>query len=202
MSHSDFEWRRWTDVSAQSLQTEGSRVAAHLVGDAGDLTCEGTVHDGVLAGRFHFNASPAFATKMAELGFDGITPHKQLSFLILDVSIAWTKEMKSLGVTDLTVNKLDGLRALHVDGDYIRAMAAAGYPELRAGKLTEMKAVGVTPEKAREAKTLGFQPTEQELVQMSIFKIDRPFVERMRARGLEDLTLAKLIKIKIFKLED
>jgi hypothetical protein len=35
-----------------------------------------------------------------------------------------------------------------------------------------------------------------------IFKIDRPFVERMRARGLKDLTVASLIKIKIFKLED
>ena len=37
---------------------------------------------------------------------------------------------------------------------------------------------------------------------MSIFKIDRPFVERMRAKGLNDLTLAKLIQVKIFKLED
>jgi hypothetical protein len=95
-----------------------------------------------------------------------------------------------------------GLKALHVDLDYIHGMAAAGYPELRANKLTEMKAVGVTPEKAQEAKSLGFHPTEQELTQMSIFKIDRPFVERMRARGLKDLTLASLIKIKIFKLED
>jgi hypothetical protein len=110
--------------------------------------------------------------------------------------------MQGLGVTELSANKLSGLRALHVDADYIHEMAAAGYPELRAGKLTEMKAVGVTPEKAHEAKAMGFQPTEQELIQMSIFKIDRPFVERMRARGLNDMTLAKLIKIKIFKLED
>jgi hypothetical protein len=110
--------------------------------------------------------------------------------------------MKDDGVTELTTGKLMGLRALHVDHDYVRGMAAAGYPELRAGKLTEMKAVGVTPEKAQEAKALGFQPTEQELIQMSIFKIDRPFVERMRAKGLTDLTVAKLIKVKIFKLDE
>ena len=54
----------------------------------------------------------------------------------------------------------------------------------------------------QEAKSLGFTPTEQELVQMSIFHIDRPFVERMRARGLNDLTLEKLIKIKIFKVDE
>ena len=78
----------------------------------------------------------------------------------------------------------------------------AGYPELRAGKLTEMRSVGVTPEKVQEAKSLGFAPTEQELIQMSIFHIDRPFVEKMRARGLNDLTLEKLIKIKIFKVDE
>lgn len=121
---------------------------------------------------------------------------------MLDITSSWVQQIKDLGVTDLSTNKLMGLKALHVDESYIRAMAAAGYPELRANKLTEMKAVGVTPEKAQEARALGFQPTEQELIQMSIFKIDKAFVERMRARGLNDLTLAKLIKIKIFKLED
>lgn len=202
MTNSSLEWRRWAGVSLQMLNAEGSTLSAHLTGDAGDLSCDGVVHDGVLSGRFRFNASPAFTKEMAAIGFDDITARKQLSFLMLDVTPAWTKDMKSLGVTDLSTNKLMGLRALHVDADYIHAIAAAGYPELRANKLTEMKAVGVTPEKAREAKAMGFQPTEQELIQMSIFKIDRPFVERMRARGLNDLTLAKLIKIKIFKLED
>jgi len=62
--------------------------------------------------------------------------------------------------------------------------------------------VGVTPEKAKEAKSMGFQPSEQDLIQMSVFKIDRPFVERMRARGLTNLSLQKLIQIKIFKLDD
>jgi hypothetical protein len=110
--------------------------------------------------------------------------------------------MQALGVTEMTTNKLNGLRALHVDADYIHSLAAAGYPELRANKLTEMKAIGVTPAKIAEAKSLGFQPTEQEIIQMCIFKIDRPFVERMRARGLKDLTLASLIKIKTFKLDN
>jgi hypothetical protein len=202
MSRSNLEWKRWSGISPQSLQEEGSQVSAHMTGDAGDFVCDGIVHDATLAGRFRFNANPTFPASMVAIGFDGITPHKQLSFLMLDVNMAWAKQMQSLGVTDLSTNKLISLRALHVDADYIHAMAAAGYPELRANKLTEMKAVGVTPEKAREAKAMGFEPTEQELIQMSIFKIDKPFVDRMRARGLNDLTLAKLIKIKIFKLEE
>jgi hypothetical protein len=201
-SRSSIDWKSWTGITPQSLQEEGSQVSARMTGDAGDFVCEGVVHDATIEGRFHFNASPSFPASMAAMGFDGITPRKQLSFLMLDVSMAWVKQMQSLGLSDLSTNKLISLRALHVDADYIHAMAAAGYPELRANKLTEMKAVGVTPEKAREAKAMGFEPTEQELIQMSIFKIDKPFVDRMRARGLNDLTLAKLIKIKIFKLEE
>ena len=202
MSNTNLEWTRWSGISQQTLQSDATKVSAHMLGDAGDLACDGTVHEGVLAGRFRFTANASFASTMAAMGFEGITPRKQLSFLMLDVTPAWAKSMQSLGVTELSTSKLTGLRALHVDADYIHAMAAAGYPELRAGKLTQMKAGGVTPDKVRDARAMGFQPNEAELIQMSIFKIDRPFVERMRARGLNDLTLAKLIKIKIFKLEE
>jgi hypothetical protein len=201
-NNSTVEWSRWTGVSLAQLQGAGAALTAKMTGEAGELECSGIVHDGVLSGRYRFSPNASFPQKMAAMGFDGITERKQLSFLMLDISTAWVKEMQGLGVTELSTNKLTGLRALHVDANYIHAMAAAGYPELRANKLTEMKAVGVTPERAQEARSLGFQPTEQELVQMSIFKIDRPFVERMRAKGLGDLTVAKLIKIKIFKLDD
>jgi hypothetical protein len=196
------EWSQWTGVSAQTLQTEGTTLTAQMSSDPGELTCQGNLHDGVLSGRYQFTPSESFVKNMAALGFDDITPRKQLGFLMLDVTIAWVKEMKGLGVTELSTGKLMGLRALHVTPEYVHAMSAAGYPELRAGKLTEMKAVGVTPEKAREAKALGFTPSEQDLIQMSVFHIDRPFVERMRARGLKDLSMEKLIKIKIFKLDE
>lgn len=202
MNNSSIEWSRFTGVSAEMLQKDGTTLTARMNSDPGELTCNGNVHDGVLSGRYQFTPSEAFVKEMASMGFDGITPRKQLGFLMLDVTTSWVKEMKGLGVTELSTSKLMGLKALQVTPEYIRAMAAAGYPELRAGKLTEMKAVGVTPGKAQEAKSLGFTPTEQELIQMSIFHIDRAFVERMRARGLNDLTLEKLIKIKIFKVDE
>jgi hypothetical protein len=202
MNNSSIDWSRWTGVSAEMLQKEGTTLTARMSAEPGELMCNGNVHDGVLSGRYQFTPNEAFVKEMASMGFDGITPNKQLGFLMLDVTTAWVKEVKGLGVTELSTNKLMNLKALHITPEYIRAMSAAGYPELQAGKLTEMKAVGVTPEKVREAKSLGFKPTEHELIQMSIFHIDRPFVERMRARGLTDLSLEKLIKIKIFKVDE
>jgi len=165
------------------LKQEGAQLYARMSGEAGELRCSGTVHDEVLAGRYEFAANPAFLQKMFAMGFDGITERKQEGFLLLDITTAWIQEMKDAGVMELSTNKLMGMRALHVNLSYIRAMAAAGYPELlRANKLIEMKEVGVTLEKVQEAKSLGFHPTEQELAQMSIFKIDRAFVERMRSK--------------------
>ncbi len=201
-NNSDISWSRWSGVSPEALKGDGAQLDAHIGADAGDLRCSGTVHDGVLAGRYEFTPSAAFLKTMTADGFTGITPEKQQGFLMLDISTAWVQQMKSLGVTGLTTDKLMGLKALGVDAEFIHGMAAAGYPERSADKLTEMKAVGVTPDKAREARSLGFRPDEQELIQMSIFKIDRPFVERMRAKGLGNLTLAKLIQVKIFKLDD
>ncbi|ADV82194.1 hypothetical protein [Terriglobus saanensis] len=200
--NSNIAWSRWSGVSPEALRQEGAVLTAEMKGEAGALRCSGTVHEGILAGKYEFTPNAEFVQKMAAMGFDEITTRKQEGFLTLDVTTGWVRQVKDAGVTELSTNKLMGLRALHVDPEYIRAMAAAGYPELRANKLTEMKAVGVTPEKAAEAKSLGFNPSEQELIQMSIFKIDRPFVERMRSKGLNDLTLAKLIKVKIFKLEE
>jgi hypothetical protein len=65
-----------------------------------------------------------------------------------------------------------------------------------------MKAVGVTPEKVHAVRAMGYSPTEEELIQMSVFKIDAPFVERMKARGFKDLTISQLVKIKVFKLDE
>ena len=102
----------------------------------------------------------------------------------------------------MTAQNLMGLKALKVDPAYVKAMAAAGYPEMRAQKLTSMKAVGVSPEKVQAVKAMGYSPTQEELIQMSVFKIDAPFVERMKARGFQNLTIAQLIKIKVFKLDE
>ena len=201
-NNSDLLWSRLTGVSAGTLKQEGAQLNARMTGDAGELSCSGTVHDGVLAGHYVFTPNAAFTQRLAAMGFQGVEGRKSEAFLMLDISMAWVEQIKDAGVAELSTEQLINLTALGVDQTYIRGMTAAGYPDLHANKLVEMKAVGVTPEMAADAKSIGFHPTEQELVQMSIFKIDRPFVERMRARGMRDLTLESLIKIKIFKLDD
>jgi hypothetical protein len=172
--------------------------------ESGEMRCAGTVHDAALRGTWSFTPDPAFAKKMESMGFesDAQDPDRLQGYAMLDITTDWVKQMKDAGVTEMNAHNIMGLKALKVNPAYVKAMAAAGYPELRAQKLTSMKAVGVSPEKVQAVKAMGYTPTEEQLIQMSVFKIDAPFVERMKARGFQNLTIAQLIKIKVFKLDE
>jgi hypothetical protein len=201
-SESDMPWSRWTGITPQDLEHEGITINARMKAESGEMLCTGTVHDAALRGTPTFTPDAAFAKKMEAMGFDDQTSDRLQSYAMLDITTDWVKQMKDSGVTEMNSHNLMGLKALKVDPAYVKAMATAGYPELRAQKLTSMKAVGVSPEKVQAIKAMGYSPTEEQLIQMSVFKIDAPFVERMKARGFQNLTIAQLIKIKVFKLDE
>jgi hypothetical protein len=200
--NSDMLWSRWSGIEPKDLEREGATIDARWQAEAGEMRCVGKVHEGALRGTYSFTPDAQFAKRMEAMGFDDQTPDRLQSYAMLDVTTAWVKEMKDTHVSEMTAQNLMGLRALKVDGPYVRGMVAAGYPELRAEKLTSMKAVGVSPEKVQAVRAMGFAPTEEELIQMSVFKIDAPFVERMKQRGFKNLTIAQLVKIKVFKLDE
>lgn len=198
---SEMPWSRWTGVAPADLEREGASVDARMEAESGEMRCVGAVHEAAVRGTYSFTPNEDFVKRMEVLGFDNLAPDQLQSYAMLDVTTGWVKEMKDAGVQEMTAGNIMGLRALKVDPAYVRGMAAAGYPELRAGRLTSMKAVGVSPEKVQQVRAMGYSPTEEELIQMSVFKIDAPFVARMKARGFQNLTIAQLVKIKVFKLD-
>lgn len=199
---SEMQWSRWTGIAPEDLQHEGAAIDARMTAESGEMRCAGKVHDGSLQGSYSFTPNPDFVKRMEAMGFHDQTPERLQGYAMLDVTIAWIKDLKEAHVTDMTAENLMGLRALKVDAAYVRAMASDGYPELEAQKLTSMKAVGVTPEKVQAVRAMGYSPNEEELIQMSVFKIDAPFVARMKARGFKNLTIAQLVQIKVFKLDE
>ncbi|HEX3941615.1 MAG TPA: hypothetical protein VHX11_09055 [Acidobacteriaceae bacterium] len=199
---SDMQWGRWSGVTPSDLQREGVTVDARMKADAGEIRCMGTVHEAVLQGAYSFTPSAQFAREMEALGFENQTPERLQNYAMLGVTTAWVKEMQDAGGREITAGDLMALRALKVDPTYVRGMAAAGYPELKAERLISMKAVGVSPEKVQQLRAMGYSPTEEEMIQMGVLKIDASFVARMKARGLQNLTIRKLIQIRIFKLAD
>jgi hypothetical protein len=199
---SDMVWVKWTGIKPEDLQREGADIDARRSAEAGEIRCVGKVHDGALHGTYSFTPDAHFAKRMEAMGFDDQTPDRLEGYAMLDVTIGWVQEMKEAHVSGMTSSNIMGLRALKVDAAYVHGMSAAGYPELRADKLTGMKAVGVSLEKVQAVRAMGFNPTQEELIQMSVFKIDAPFVQRMKDRGFKNPTIGQLVQIKIFKLDE
>jgi hypothetical protein len=184
------------------LQREGAHVDAVLAAEAGRLTCSGIVHDLTLQGDFTFVPDPAFVDHMSQMGFTGFDSHKLEAFTLFHIETSWIRSLQSAGVTGMESDNILALRIFKVDAAYVRDMGALGYPNLPADKLIAFKVQGVNPDEVRQYRALGYQPDADQLIQMRIFKITPDFIRRMQARGLGDLTIGKLVQIRIFKLAD
>jgi hypothetical protein len=184
------------------LQREGAHVDAVIRAEAGTLTCSGAVHDGRMSGAFRFVPDPAFVERMLQQGFSDLDEEKLQAYTLFRIGIAWIHSLQAAGVSGLDSGNLIALRIFHADTDYIQSLNALGYPTPDAGKLIALRVQRVDPEEVKQVRALGYQPTLDELIQMRIFKITPDFIHRMQARGLNNLTISKLVQIRIFNLAE
>jgi hypothetical protein len=193
---------RWSGFSAADLAREGAQLTASFTAEAGTFACAGTVHDGSLAGDSTFTPDSAFAARMAQMGFTGLESEKLQTYAFVDVQSAWASSLQQAGMRDLTTDNLIALRIFKVDPAYIHSITELGYGLPSADQFVALRVQGVNAAEVREIRALGFQPTLDELVEIRIFHITPDFIRRMQARNLGNLTIAKLVQIRIFKLAD
>ena len=193
---------RLTGITRADLAREGASLTATLAAEAGTFTCSGTVHDGELAGRSVFTPDQGFVDRMGRMGFSEYDSEKLMAYAFMDVSSSWVQSMQQTGVRGMTTDNLIALRIFKVNPDYIHSVTSMGYEMPDADKLVGLKVQGVNAEEVRQIRALGYQPTLDELIQIRIFKITPEFIRRMQDRGLKNLTIAKLVQIRIFKLDE
>jgi hypothetical protein len=184
------------------LRREGAHVDAVLRAEAGTITCSGAVHDGRLSGDFRFVPDAVFFDHMLQMGYHDLDEEKLQAYTLFRIGIAWVHSLQAAGVSGLDSGNLIALRIFHVDADYIRSLNAVGYPTPDAGKLIALRVQHVDPEEVKQIRAMGYQPTLDELIQMRIFQVTPDFIRRMQAKGLNDLTISKLVQIRIFKLAE
>ncbi|HEX3985118.1 MAG TPA: hypothetical protein VHX13_00810 [Acidobacteriaceae bacterium] len=192
----------FSGFTLSDLQREGAHLDAVISAEAGQLTCSGTVHDLTLSGDSTFVPNPGFVAQMRQMGFDDFDSRKLEAYTLFHIEISWIRSLQAEGIAGMDSGNLIALRIFKVDATYVREMTKLGYPHLAAGKLIAFKVQGVNPEEVRQYRTLGYQPSADELIQMRIFKVTPDFIQRMRAHGLGNLTISKLVQIRIFKLAD
>ena len=193
---------RLTGITRGGLGHEGASLTATLAAEAGTFTCSGTVHDGELAGRSEFTPDQGFVDRMGRMGFSGYDSEKLMAYAFMDVTSKWVQSMQQAGVHGMKVDNLLALRIFKVDPDYIHSLTSMGYEMPDADKLVALKVQGVNADEVRQIRGLGYQPSLDELIQIRIFHITPEFIRRMQDRGLKNLTIAKLVQIRIFKLDE
>ena len=193
---------RLKGITLADLGRDGARLTAELDAEAGTLTCAGTVHGGELQGESTFTPNDQFVERMRQLGFSGFNSEKLEAYTMFDIKTSWVESLQNAKVDGITIDNLIALKIFKVDAAYVADMKALGFDTPDADKLVGMKVQGVNAEEVRQIRALGLQPTEDELIQMRIFKVTPDFVRSMRARGFKDLTIAKLVQIKIFKIDE
>lgn len=192
----------FTGITLADLNREGAHLDAVLKAEAGTLRCSGNVHASELEGSFTFEPDKAFVDRMREVGITGIDPNKLEVYAIFRVTRDWVVSLQKAGVTDIDADNLIALRIFRVDADYVHSLQSLGYSTPSAEKLIALRVQGVNPAEVRQIQAMGYHPTIDELIQMRIFKVTPDFIERMRAKGFENLTIAKLVQIRIFKLAE
>lgn len=188
------------------LGREGAHIDAAINAEAGSLVCSGTIHGFKLAGNFTFTPNVAFAAQLVKLGILGLDSQTLESYTLFHVERAWVQSLIEAGVQGpdfhtLDANKLLSLKIFKVDAPFVTTMRDLGYPTPNANKLLSLKIHGVNPKEVRQIRALGYQPTLDQLIQMRIFKVTPDFISSMKQRGFKDLTLAKLVQIRTFNLD-
>ncbi|HEY2859640.1 MAG TPA: hypothetical protein VGJ21_14570 [Terracidiphilus sp.] len=193
---------RLAGITLADLGREGAQITASLSAEAGKFVCAGTVHEDVLRGDATFTPDEGFVGRMRGMGFSGLDSEKLETYTLFDISTAWVDSLKKAGISGLSVDNLIALKIFRVDAAYVSGITSMGYETPDADKLVGLKVQGVNAEEVREIRGLGYKPTLDELVQIRIFHITPDFIKRMQSRGLHDLTISKLVQIKIFKLDE
>jgi hypothetical protein len=188
------------------LGRDGAHIEAVLNAEAGTLTCSGSIHNFKLSGSFNFAPNAGFAAHMLKLGIQGITAENLQTYALFHVKAANVEAIQKAGVTDINAKNLASFSIFHIDPAFVESIHKLGFPAPPAQKLIELKIHGVNPEEVRQIRALGYDPTLDELVKMRIFKVTPVFIQDMKKRGFgtdaKDLTIARLVKIRIFKLAE
>jgi beta-lactamase regulating signal transducer with metallopeptidase domain len=146
--------------------------------------------------------TPEYADEMAKVGFGKPTLDQLISMKVQGVTPDYAAKLHADGIEASSFSDLVTYRIFNVSPEFVAGMKAAGYGDIPAKKLVTLRVQNITPEYAKSVKAQFPDVTLDELVQMRIFNIDSDFIASAKRHGFGDLTIQKLVKLRISGILD
>lgn len=146
--------------------------------------------------------TPEYADAMSKLGFGKPTVDQLIALKVQGVSADYAAQLHADGIEAASFNDLIQYRIFNVSPDFVAGMKAAGFDNIPTKKLVELRVQNVTPDFAKSVKAQFPDATVHDLVQMRIFNIDGDFIANAKRHGFENLTIEKLVKLRISGILD
>ena len=141
--------------------------------------------------------TPEYARAMSQLGFGKLTADDLISCKIQGVSPEAIAEFKKQGLEVKSIHDAISYRIFQVTPEFVEGMNKAGFKDLDSKKLLALRVQGVTPEYAQSIAQEYPGATVDDVIKTKIFNINADFIALAKKHGFNNLTLEKLVKIRI-----
>lgn len=146
--------------------------------------------------------TPEYARALAEQGFGKPSADDLISCKVQGVSPEVIAQLKQQGFEIKSLQDAISLKIFEVTPEFVSGMKAAGFTGLDTKQLVSLRVQGVTPEYARTVTQQFAGATIDDIIQTRIFNIDGEFIASAKAHGFKDLTLSKLVQLRISGILD
>jgi hypothetical protein len=143
-----------------------------------------------------------YAKAMAEVGFGKPSADDLISCKIQGVTPEVITQFKQQGLEVESLHDAISFRIFQVTPEFVAGMKAAGFDHLTSKQLVNLRVQDVTPEYARGIKQQFPDATVEDLIKTRIFRINGEFIAMVKKHGFNDLSLEKLVKLRISGIFD
>jgi beta-lactamase regulating signal transducer with metallopeptidase domain len=148
------------------------------------------------------NVTPEYARAMAQVGLGKPSADDLIACKIQGVSPETIAELKRQGLEVKSFGDAISYEIFKVTPEFVAGMKAAGFSNLDSKNLLAMRVQGVTPEYAKSVLQQFPGATGEDLIESKIFNINGEFIASAKAHGFKDLTMKKLVQIRIAGILD
>jgi hypothetical protein len=143
-----------------------------------------------------------YARSMSQLGFGKLSADDLIACKVQGVTAEYIAGLKQNGFEVKSIQDAISFHIFQVTPEFVASMKAAGFSGISSEQLLALRVQGITPEYARGIAQQFPGATADDLVKTRIFNIDAAFIALAKKHGFTDLSLDKLLKLRISGILD